>query len=274
MGLFGKIFGEKPKPPSASSVDRYVGHDQETWRPAEEALEHRFAERRADIAKRELPKSKEDLEMLALVDVETDALREKYGLPPFHVPAENVHFLPPDDPALPKGSGRFSMPDQAVYLAGGRPELHKMLAAFHEMVHMKSFQSVEEDEGKQRIRRGGLRARVEGQEDFAFEALDEAVTEELTKRFVDRMKADPVEHTYPVERQALNLLIDKIAARAPRKFTEREQVFDLFASAAFNGYLLELARTIETSFGQEGLFRRIGECGKDGAKLLSLIESL
>jgi hypothetical protein len=246
--------------------------------------------------------------------LETDLLREKYGLPPFHVPPENVHFLPKGDPALRGGSGKFRMQDQAVYLEYASSDIVRLASSTHEMVHFKAFQSVHAEEGKQKIRRGGLRARVEGKEEFAFEALDEAVTEELTKRLVAKMADEPVvsrqrkvrqdffarngqpddpdvlriatvekpdggreavavPFTYVTERKALNVLIDKLVARYGEKFSDREQVFDLFASAAFNGYLLELARTIEGAFG-EGTFRRIGEFGKDGTGLLAYVESL
>jgi len=162
MGIFGKFFQEKPPAPrpADSSVDRYVGHDDEAWAPGKADLEKTFADqRRNETASREVPKTREDLEMLKLVDRETDALRERYGLPSFSIPPENVHLMPPDDPALPKGSGKFKMADQAMYLRANDPPVIKMLTAFHEMVHFKAFQSIHAEDGVQKIRRAGLRAR-------------------------------------------------------------------------------------------------------------------
>ncbi len=77
---------------------------------------------------------------------------------------------------------------------------------------------------------------------------------------------------YQKERQALQLLVKKIAEKHPERFENQEQAFDLFAAAMFNGYLLELARVIEGAFGK-GKFRELGE-QETGDDLLKFVESL
>ncbi|MDD5251881.1 MAG: hypothetical protein PHT12_04595 [Patescibacteria group bacterium] len=79
--------------------------------------------------------------------------------------------------------------------------------------------------------------------------------------------ASPVQihrFTYPDERAVLNAVIDGIAAKHADRFTDREQVFDVFARAYFSGRLLEIGHLIEGTYGK-GSFRRLWE-GEDITK--------
>jgi hypothetical protein len=81
-----------------------------------------------------------------------------------------------------------------------------------------------------------------------------------------------IKYSYEQERQALNLLIDKLVERNPDAGKDHEAWFDMFASGMFTGHLLEIARTVEKTFGQ-GTFRKLGE-PVDGAAFLAYVESL
>jgi hypothetical protein len=127
--------------------------------------------------------------------------------------------------------------------------------------------------------------------------FDEAVIEELTKRFdmryfdqtvslseeyADRERirsrvAHPEEiaavltsqlenggwqseitgYAYKKQRDRLNVLVKEIHERNPGRFSSTEEVFKVFAKAVLSGRLLELARLIDQTFGKGG-FRKLG----------------
>jgi hypothetical protein len=64
-------------------------------------------------------------------------------------------------------------------------------------------------------------------------------------------------YTYRLEREALNILIDKILQHHP-EYTGRQQVFDIFVKAVLQGNMMPLGRLIDNTFGR-GTFRRLGE---------------
>lgn len=63
---------------------------------------------------------------------------------------------------------------------------------------------------------------------------------------------------YPQERKMLSILIDKIMERNIGKFTNTEEVFEMFAKGVMTGNILEIGKLIDTSFGA-GTFRNIGK---------------
>lgn len=301
------------------SIDRFVGGSEAERQIADEAMAHRFERQDyEDIRRNERPKTPEERQMVSLVNDEIDRLRERYGLPEFNVPEANFHVVPPS--ALPSRGersvgGMFSLRFQAVVVADDPSSAHRLHALFHETLHFKSFGSMSGE--KDRERRVGLSVTTGKEMDGekpAFNALNEAVTEELAKRFMraqagsaflakearelqaarekglfDEAALEDAMHLflqdtddpekkivrvrrfpYPKEREALRLLLDKLAARDQK--ARKEDVFDAFAGAMFNGHLLPLARDIEAAFGK-GAFRELGEC-QDGEQLLTFVESL
>ncbi len=175
----------------------------------------------------------------------------------------------------------------------------------HELIHANAFHSMtvvsnEEDNsnapsGQSMIgRRGGLSihegaADTEKPEGSFFKLLDEAVTEELTKRFCERFFGEipllketfqkqkghedpllalideaeqPKTHRYYMsERINLGILIDILYQKNQDAFNSYEEVFKLFSAAALTGRLLPIARLIEKTLGKS-TFRKIGEATK------------
>jgi len=313
MGILDKFFGGEKH-----SVDRFVGGKKEDQKEAARAMERRFKAQDIDQLKAiERPKSPEEMEMIEIANRETDRLREKYGLPEYHVPPENIHVIK-GEKAKESGvdlAGRFSLERQGIIVNGGGTRMHRFAIIFHEMTHFKSFASMEPREDEIAPRRSGLNAWSGEDGRYAMRGLNEAVTEELTKRFIRSHEDHPMlaremaeirefrrrnggeaEDTsyfdvedididgkkgsrltfktfaYTQERQALHLLIDKLKERNPKTFRDKDEWFDMFAGAMFNGHLLELARAIEGTFGK-GKFRELGE-QKTGEAMLKFVESL
>ncbi len=309
MGMFDKIFGGEKH-----SIDRFVGGDKKGQKDLRQKADRAFKGHK-EVAEVERPKTPEELEMIELANRETDRLREKYGLPEYRVPSENYHVIRKEksDAVLRGANGHFSLRGQGIAVVEEENRSLALARLFHETVHFKSFASLNVADPSER--RVGLSAAVEGEKDRAFTPLNEAVTEELSKRFMrgqegsDLLKKDTVNmirgrghygaevmedicavkvgpdrddpekvyverfrFAYPMERQALHLLIDKLKERNPKTFRDKDEWFDMFAGAMFNGHLLELARAVESTFGK-GKFREMGE-KKDGKEFLEFVESL
>ena len=93
------------------------------------------------------------------------------------------------------------------------------------------------------------------------EALKKLTQEEISRLFlcyVDLEKHFQMVASYLLERIALYKILSKIFDAHRSEFETEEDVFGVFARAAMDGHILELARLIEGTFGK-GSFRRIGE---------------
>lgn len=77
---------------------------------------------------------------------------------------------------------------------------------------------------------------------------------------------------YPVERSALNSLIDKVYESNRDVLKSRKQVFNKFVNALFSGHIYELGKLIDSTFGS-GTFRSIGEI-EEPEELLNYVKSL
>jgi hypothetical protein len=292
-----------------SSVDRYVGGTDQNQAEAQAFMGRVFeAHELGEMERFERPKTPEELELIEIVNRETDKVREKYGLAAYRVPPENYHVISKEGAEELGVPGTYVLLKQAAVIVetDTRAEMAKRLV--HETLHFKSFGSVNVDDGGLSERRMGL-VSVEASQNH-FDALNEAVTEELAKRVmravektpllrseaarlreVREIVGDDVSHikmnppapdgtpnedyfpySYTEERQALNLIIDKLMERNPDSKLKHEGWFDLFAAGMFTGHLLEIARAVEKTFGQ-GAFRKLAE-QKEGPALLEFVESL
>ncbi len=307
MGFFDRFKSEK------SSIDAYVGGSKEDTSKVRARLEANFKNQDLEKFKPfERPKSPDELRLIEMANAETDRIRESFGLPPYELPAANFHILRKEAEKLLEGATAYVIPMRQTIAILETDTLTEMLQhIMHELMHAKSYQSVEvagDDSEMRRVGLSGTSKKMLNQ--HAFRALNEAVTQELTKRSMrlledelilaketpmlrdarkefgdDVSYADVLEkhanggmtvgfryNSYKDERKALDQLIDKLADRHPDGKKPREEWFDVFASAMFNGHLLEIARAVEKTFGK-GVFERLWS-ENDGAKLLATVESL
>jgi hypothetical protein len=63
---------------------------------------------------------------------------------------------------------------------------------------------------------------------------------------------------YGKERKVLNRIIDIIFQENRNRFSDREEVFNIFAKVLFSGNMMPVARLVERTFGK-GAFRALGE---------------
>jgi len=263
----------------------------------------------------EREKTPEELQIIELINIETNKLLDKYGRQPFDIPTQKVHIV--DKEHWPKEYNHdvvsvFNLYGQftAVKAEHASDRLEFASLVYHEVLHLKSHLALEaekttEEDGTH-IKFRGYRAgisihdRQDGSKVF-LRNINEAIVEELDKRFVydvlyknDLVKDELLssnnlkkeyggwgkidddnnyfikkyplydDKTYPkaigfgyeTERLVLNSLIDKIYSANQDKFQNREEVFDVFAKAMFDGNILPIGRLLDKTF-DDGTFTKL-----------------
>jgi hypothetical protein len=142
---------------------------------------------------KEKEKTAEELEMIDIANKETNKIRQKYGLSDFNVPAKNIHIIDEQDWDKNYPSALYRPLDQAIVafeLKDAPEKIWLMRKIFHEMLHFKSynaFQLVDSEDGDVKeicpYRCGLSVCTRDGKGEF-LNSINEAVTEEMTKRFI------------------------------------------------------------------------------------------
>ena len=176
-----------PAPRKRSSIDHVVGIEGVDGGEAGilQKMEERFSDQDFERYEgREREKTERERRIVALVDGETNALRRKYGLPDLEVPAENFHLIPAASWDTSNGTAYYSGREQAVAMRETTSDLGFAKKVFHEMIHFKSYGAVQRkmDTEKFSEYRTGLVIHGRRGDATYFRAINEAVTEELTKR--------------------------------------------------------------------------------------------
>lgn len=150
-----------------------------------------FAEEQ-EFLKREIKKTPEQKEVIAFINQELPKFVKRYGADPLFISEDKIHIVPSGFfPNRKKLEGMYSLENQRIYLMQGKSLILLRLAKnlVHEILHFYSFQSLETiQEGNElflgNARRLGLNVSVSKEKEGTyFHYLDEAVIEELTKRF-------------------------------------------------------------------------------------------
>jgi len=158
-----------------------------------------------ELNKIEREKTPEETEIINGILSNMSAFVRRYGGVPAPIKIEHIHIIDlnkstegqTDSVKTMKGKvsllGRYSFPDQAVYIAvmpEGDSRDSKLFFAIrvaHELMHFNAFQSADLNLKENTVseRRSGFSVKVKGGEEnkHYFEQIHEAMTEELTKRF-------------------------------------------------------------------------------------------
>ncbi len=179
-----------------SSIERVVGGiDDEDKQDIQRQYNERFREQAFDdLYGLERDKTPEEQKIIQFVDDATDTLRKQYGLEAFPVPEKNVHVIPRDH-WKPTTTDAFFLPQrQAVFVREAVAPIVFAKKIYHEFVHFKSYGAaqVRRDTDKVDLYRQGLRVYARGQEELFFRLLNEAVTEELAKRWLGSNQDAPL----------------------------------------------------------------------------------
>lgn len=163
----------------------------------------------AGVAERkEREKTPEEIEIINLANIYTNALRAKYGLDDFDVPIKNIHVIPNTNWDGGKmNGGNFCIDTQRVEIREAISKMIFFCNVFHELTHFKSFNKVRlapldlsdvnphtgefvEDEPKVSEDTVGISTdTVDGYPNFY--SLNEGITEEVVVRNIWRAFSHP-----------------------------------------------------------------------------------
>lgn len=208
-----------------SPFEKLVGKDISDEQK-EEVLRHgenMFNDQNFQGLENEREKTAEELEMINIANQETNKLLQKYGLNEFDVPAKNIHIVNEQD--WKDDSGAVYKPMlQAIGIRTGdiknTPEkTWLMRKIFHEMLHFKShnaFQLVDSEEDNAsdlKPYRCGLAVHTRDGKDRFLNSINEAVIEEITKRFIKGLSNNPIfseemKQTKELAEKYTNLVVD------------------------------------------------------------------
>lgn len=322
-----------------SSYERVVGKiseedkEQVLKRKAEQFDDQIFEK----LKGREREKTPDELKIIDLANSASDKVRKKYEMDDFRIPPINIHIFKENEwPQDRHDDAFYDSAVQAIAIREQPARIVLMRKIFHEMLHFKSYHAlqaiIEENPKIIKEHRMGLTVNSRDGGKRYFTNLNEAVTEELTKKFISQASKDSFfsqetaktrniidkyprakndsdglpfftkdtyyaetenkgtwresvgrlfgkqklfseRFTYQNEREILNMLIEKIFERSRGKFTNKDDVFDVFAKGMITGNILPVGRIVDGIFGK-GTLRNIGELDKDIKKQEEYVRSL
>lgn len=274
-----------------TSFDRVIGPISEIEKDdilidSEEAFKNQTFK---ELAGQEREKSAEEIQIINLANEAINKIRNEYNLPTFNIPAENIHVIKEED-WTQTGKAYFSPLTQSICVKSTESKLIFLEKVTHEIIHFKSYSALQitnTEEPRVDGYRLGLSIISRDGKTTYFEKLDEAVTEELTKKVVLELMNGPLFNnegdkteqtkanlfTYKEEREFLNNLIDKIFEVNKEKFKNKDELMEIFYKGMLNGNIFPLAKLVDSSFGK-GSFRRLGELDQKLKEKKDFIESL
>jgi hypothetical protein len=209
-----------------------------------------------ELEGKEREKTPEELEIIDLVNQATNEVLYEYGGEVSDIPAENIHIILEEMWPDSKKSTFYSSLNQAVAFKEPSVRIVFLTQLFHEILHFKSYkalQAITPEEGSSYVEvyRGGLEVISRDDNYRYFEVFNEALTEELTKRFVTKLFDHPL---FAEDR----LQTTNIANKYPKAVTkEKTPLFneETYYAEVVNEYLntesKKVANIEVSSFGYE-----------------------
>jgi hypothetical protein len=177
-----------------TSVRRVVGKAPESdkqkilkWREAA------FSDQKTEEG--ETPMSPEQIQIADMVNKATNEILQKYGLPVFDIPPANIHVILKKYWKGQKFNSYYTQKHQKVVLKENGHLSDDLIKVFHEMLHFKSYGAAQILMGDEKLiqqYRTGLQITARNGERDIFTNLNEAVTEEMTKKYVSKLLDNPL----------------------------------------------------------------------------------
>jgi hypothetical protein len=180
-----------------SSFDRIVGNvsEAEKERILREKGERFDDQSFEDVKGKEREKTPEELQIISLVNEATNEVRRRYGLDDFNISPENFHVITEEAWPRERSVAFFNSMLQAVAMREKLSNLAFMKTVFHEMLHFKSYNAAQITTGENPELdeyRLGLTVHTRDGKRMYFLNLNEAVMEEMTKRFARQLLKNPL----------------------------------------------------------------------------------
>lgn len=180
-----------------SSFERVVGNipeaeKEQILREKGERFDDQVFE---DLRGKEREKTKEELQIISLANEATNEIRQRYGLENFDIPPENIHVITEEAWPREKGDAFYNSMLQGIVVREQPARIVFLKKIFHEMLHFKSYNALQVETGESPELdeyRVGLTVHTRDGKKMYFVNLNEAVTEEMTKRFATKLLENPL----------------------------------------------------------------------------------
>ncbi len=179
-----------------SSFERVIGNIPESekeqiLRNKEERFDDQIFE---DLQGKEREKTPQELQIISLANKATNEIRQRYGSESFDIPPQNIHVITEEAWPREKSTAFFKPMLQTVAMREKLSDIAFAKTVFHEMTHFKSYgalQMIHGEDPEFAEYRLGLTIYSRDGKAMYFRNLNEAVTEEVTKRFIKKLFKDP-----------------------------------------------------------------------------------
>lgn len=175
-------------------VKRVVGGSEEEKEEVRGLLAERFREQKhPKLVEGERKKTDIERAIIVRANEVTNSLCERYGLAGFDVPEKNLHIIREKEWKHDETQGMYEDIELGIVMRENPTRLGTAAIMFHELVHMKSYAAVTKEGEDPESYRLGLEIHI-GDDPRAphFRMLNEAVTEELTRRFIGEQREHPL----------------------------------------------------------------------------------
>lgn len=189
---------EVSKPKRKTGVSKMVRFSEKDEKKAKEHFKDTFEKQsEKEIVKYERLKTEEEKKTIIDILAKMPDFIERYGGTPIDITLDHIHILDSEklDEDIRKkldmtkdeyGGGGYKLSSQLIYIIDSGNNLYNAQAIVHEIIHFNSFQSIElTGKGKKisSVRRIGFEIRRKDKKEVFFREVNEAITEELAKRF-------------------------------------------------------------------------------------------
>lgn len=170
-----------------SSFERVVGSisENEKQRILQEKGEVFDDQVFEELRGREREKTSEELQIISLANKATNEIRRKYGMDDFEIPSDNIHVITEEAWPKEKGDAFYNSTLQGIAAREQPAKIVFLKKVLHEMLHFKSYNALQVTKGvdpELAEYRVGLTVHARDGKRIYFVNLNEAVTEEMTKR--------------------------------------------------------------------------------------------
>ena len=184
-----------------SSFERVVGKLPENEKERIiKKTEENFQNQEFDgLRGREKEKTPEQIKIISLANDLTNEIRRNYGLEDFDIPAKNIHVVKKEawkeEGTLKNSSAFYHGEKQAIAIRDEPINIVFLSKVFHELIHFKAYNALQYTIAKNPqilpYRSGFVvNERRNGRE--IFNNFNEAITEELTKKFTKKLFFNPL----------------------------------------------------------------------------------
>lgn len=181
-----------------TSYERVVGVSKKEEKVILKKKEDVFKYQSFERSSGEKEKSPEELEIIGLANELSNEIRQRYGLENFDIPAKNIHIVKKDQKKIWQAEivAGFHRPSaQAIVVPEKSSHLVFGKTVFHELLHFKSYaalQKTKELEPEVMGYRSGLSVISRDGNEVYFSRLNEAVTEEIVKRNMEKISSKSI----------------------------------------------------------------------------------